>query len=130
MNHGLNYTADPISVDICYPGTVAADSCLFQNGSFSQVFLLARGVNYIDGDLCLVSQNPQYNDKSNPWKASFKVFRNGSIQNVSLDFQGIGYETDPSFVDLCYKVRAPEKLLLPFIMLVHFTRNESLYAIA
>ncbi len=80
------------------------NSCLFQNGSFTQVYLLARGENYIDGDLCLVSEDPHYNDKNSPWRSSFKVFINGSISSVSLDFQGIGYRADPSSVELCYKV--------------------------
>jgi hypothetical protein len=103
--HGTNYTKDPVSVDLCYEGTIDGETCLLQNGSFTSVSLLARGLNYADGDLCLVSDDEQYNNKSEPWKASFTVFSNGSIRDLRLDFQGVGYNEDPLFVDVCHKVR-------------------------
>lgn len=102
--HGANYTSDPASVDVCYAGTIEGDRCLLQNGSFSTVSLLARGANYIGGDLCLMSTDGTYNQKIDPWRASFTTMSNGSIQNLTLNFQGVGYFSDPSSVELCYKV--------------------------
>lgn len=102
--HGANYTSDPASVDVCYAGTIEDDKCLLQNGSFSTVSLLARGANYIGGDLCLMSLDATYNQKIAPWRASYTVMSNGSIQNLTLNFPGVGYFSDPSSVELCYQV--------------------------
>jgi hypothetical protein len=51
-----------------------------------------------------MSTDATYNQKIAPWRASFTSMSNGSIQNLTLSFQGVGYFSDPSSVELCYKV--------------------------